>query len=77
MSYYNRGLSKGELNDDLGAIADYSKAIELDKDDAYSYYNRGICKLNSKQKESACEDFSKAGELGFDKAYEAIKKYCY
>ena len=42
--YFGRGLSKHELQDYRGAISDYSKAIELNPNDAAAYYNRGVAK---------------------------------
>jgi tetratricopeptide (TPR) repeat protein len=74
--YNNRGISKHDLQDYRGAIADYSKAIELDPNDAGAYINRGVSKISLGQKDSGCLDFSKAGELGAERAYEAIKELC-
>ena len=76
MAYKNRGIAKKKLQDYRGAIADYTKAIELNPYLAEAYNNRGFAKLKLGQKDSACLDFSKAGELGLAKAYELIKKYC-
>jgi tetratricopeptide (TPR) repeat protein len=44
LCYYNRGVAKGAKGDLDGAIADYSKAIELKPDYAEPYNNRGIVK---------------------------------
>jgi tetratricopeptide (TPR) repeat protein len=46
--YYNRGNSKHQLEDYSGAIADYSKAIEIKPDFADAYCNRGFLNVNSK-----------------------------
>ena len=73
-AYYNRGVCKENLKDHIGAIADYTKAIQLDSEDSEAYYNRGNCKLMLNQKNSACLDWSKSGDN--DDAYEMIKKYC-
>ena len=37
-------MPKLNNGDYYGAIADYTKAIELNPDDAAAYYNRGIAK---------------------------------
>ncbi len=74
--YFNNGLSKQNLEDHRGAIADYTKAIELDPNHVDAYYNRGVAKLNVEQKNSGCLDLSKAGELGHDLAYDTIRDYC-
>ena len=75
-TYYKRGIDKFEKQDYRGAIADYTKRIELNSDYAEAYFNRGITKLILGQKDSECLDFSKAGELGYSKAYNLIRKYC-
>ena len=73
--YYNRGLSKYDLQDYRGAISDYSKAIELNPNYA-AYVNRGLSKLMLNQKDSGCLDLSKAGELGYGGAYDLIREHC-
>ena len=74
--YFNRANDKAKLQDYRGAIADYSKAIELNPDFSEAYYNRGTCKIILKDKEGACLDWSKAGELGEGDAYDLIKEHC-
>ena len=60
--YNNRGSAKGNLQDYKGAIADYTKAIELNPNYAYAYYNRGLAKVNLKDYKGAIADFNKAIE---------------
>ena len=43
-TYFLWGNAKYELDDYVGAIADYTKAIRLQPDDADAYYNRGTAK---------------------------------
>ena len=69
-------MSKSNLKDYRGAIADYTKAILFDSKLSAAYLQRGASKLNLNQKNSACLDFSRAGELGDSNAFELIKKYC-
>lgn len=57
------GNSKLQLKDYIGAIADYSKAIELKPDNADAYYNRGNSKILLKDYNGAITDYSKAIEL--------------
>lgn len=45
------------------AIADYSKAIEIDPQDAKSYYNRGIVKAELEDYQGAIADYNKAIEI--------------
>ena len=74
--YFDRGVSKYELQDYRGAIQDYSKAIELDPSFADAYFNRGLVKYALNDIDGACLDWSKAGELGYYDAYDRIKEYC-
>ena len=58
---------KGDVHTAMGrlddAIADYSKAIELDHEYYYGYANRGMVYYHQKKYTSAMDDFSKAIEL--------------
>ena len=74
--YFYKGVDKYKLEDYRGAIADYSKAIELKPDYADVYFFRGIAKLLLNQKDSGCLDLSKAGELGYSQAYDSIREFC-
>jgi tetratricopeptide (TPR) repeat protein len=76
VEYYNQGNAKRNLKDYIGAIADYTKAIELDPTFGHAYYNRGLLKNALSDTDGACMDWSKAGELGDSNAYELIKKHC-
>lgn len=69
--YLQAGIDKHTKQDFQGAIAEYSKAIEADKENKEAYFNRGTCQLALKQDESALQDFSKTIELDptFQKAY--------
>jgi len=61
--YFNSGLAKQNLEDSRGAIQDYSKAIELNQNDAVAHYNRGVAKHNLGDYRGAIQDFNKAIEL--------------
>src|SRR2546426_461683 len=74
--YLMLGLTKADLKDYSGAIADFNDAIEINPKAADSYFLRGLAKLNISDKEGACLDLSKAGELGNEEAYDWIKKFC-
>ena len=76
ISYFEIGLSKAYLKDYRGAIADLTKAIEIDPNYADAYLNRGIAKLVLGQLDDGCLDLSKAGELGYPTAYESIRLFC-
>lgn len=73
--YYNRGCLNALDEYDLeAAVADFTKAIELDARFPEAYFNRGVIYLLQKEKEKAAEDFSRAGELGLYKAYNLLKQ---
>ena len=42
--YFNSGYDKAEAKDYYGAISDFTKAIEINPNDADAYNNRGISK---------------------------------
>lgn len=75
-AYFRRGVVKMKLDDNLGAINDFNKSIELNPFYAGSYSNRGLAKIMLNRKNEGCLDLSKAGELGYIPAYEIIKRYC-
>ena len=67
--YEKSGRKKLNLEDYKGAIADYTKAIELNSDFNYYNYNlRGAAKVNLKDYDGAIADFNKAIELNSDYA---------
>ncbi len=71
-AYINRGVAytkKGEVD---RAIADYTKAIALDPDDAEAYYNRGVVYGRKGDKEREIADFRKALEI--NPSYQNAKK---
>jgi clan AA aspartic protease (TIGR02281 family) len=77
-NYYNyrrRGDNKTLMNDNLGALQDYNKSINLNNKDCYGYLSRGMLKFKMKDIKGASSDWSKAGELGCEEAYDLIKNY--
>ena len=42
--YFNSGYDKAQVKDYYGAIADYTKVIEINPNLAEAYYNRGFSK---------------------------------
>ena len=60
--YFKSGLSKLQLEDREGAIADFTKAIQLKPNYVYAYSNRGVAKKDLKDYQGAIEDFTKAIE---------------
>ena len=61
--YFDMGVSKLQLEDYRGAIADYTKVIEIDPNDATAYHERGFAKLQLKDNRGAIADYTKAIEI--------------
>ncbi|MDP6321666.1 MAG: tetratricopeptide repeat protein, partial [Prochlorococcaceae cyanobacterium ETNP14_MAG_5] len=71
-----RGVLKQRLKDNQGAISDYSKAIEINPEDAYAYSNRGNAKYESGDQQGACADWRKASSLGDKDAAGWVRDQC-
>ena len=61
--YLKRGNAKSDLKDYQGAIADYSKAIEINPKDAAAYNNRGVANRKLGDNRAAIADYNKALEI--------------
>ena len=61
--YFSRGISKYLFRDDIGAISDFTKAIEINPNDALSYESRARARGRLKDYERSMKDVSKAIEL--------------
>ena len=72
-----RGNSKTNLEDHYGAIGDYTKAIELDHNDASAYYNRGYVRGKLGDVNGACSDWKKAAKLGHKVAAKRTREHCW
>lgn len=61
--FYNRGVSKINLSDYLGAIKDLNKAITLNSEDENYFLQRGVAYYNLEKMNNANSDFTKAISL--------------
>jgi tetratricopeptide (TPR) repeat protein len=61
--FVNRGNARGHNGDANGAIADFSRAIELDPKSVSAIYNRGIAKLQKRDFDGAIADLNRTIEL--------------
>jgi tetratricopeptide (TPR) repeat protein len=82
--YYNRGLVYDELQEYNKALADYTKAIKLNKEYANPYNNRGNLYLKLKDYDKALADYNQAIKLnpnladpynGRGTVYATLKEY--
>ena len=58
-----RSYAKYDLDDYTGAIQDYSKAIEINPNDAKAYIGRGAAKDDLEDYRGAIQDYNKAIEI--------------
>lgn len=65
--YYNRGLTRIERGDSIGAIADFTGAIQLNPNDCTSFNARGVAYMKQQGKKGreklALADFDRAIQL--------------
>lgn len=81
-AFQNRGYAKANIQDFMGAIADYNKELEIkdsnpiyhndNNDDVYN--NRGVAKYNLKDYSGAASDFNKAIELNSGESIHRLYK---
>lgn len=70
--YIDRGIIRCNfLNDSIGGLADFNKALELNPNEFSVYYYRGMYRRKMKQYTSALNDYNKAieGNKTFSNAY--------
>jgi tetratricopeptide (TPR) repeat protein len=59
----DQGNAKSKMKDSKGAIADFTKAIQIDPKDEYIYYAREFAKENPEDHTGAIADYTKAIEI--------------
>ena len=69
IDWTDSGVAKFKRGDLQGAIADWTKAIEIYPRYALAYYNRGLAKDNLKDYRGAIADYTKAIEYNPNYAY--------
>ncbi len=74
LQYFSSGCDKDDKKDLKGAIADYTKAIEIKWNYAEAYANRGCAKEELGNKEGAIADWQEAADLGDEEAAKWIQE---
>ena len=74
--YMQRGNAKSNLGDHSGALADFKKALSLNRSNPLIYYNRGLAWFKLKNTTKGCKDFRKASSLGDSYSDKIIERYC-
>ena len=71
---FSSGVDKYEQGDYQGAIADYTKVIEINPQFASAYSIRGTSKYLLGDLKGACDDARKAADLGDERSAERVKQ---
>ena len=74
--YFNSAIDKVQAKDYYGALADYTKAIEINPNYANAFLNRGISKEILGDLNGACADWKKAARLGNEDAAGWVAETC-
>ncbi|KOP24080.1 hypothetical protein AMR41_22110, partial [Hapalosiphon sp. MRB220] len=82
-AYNNRGITRSELGDQQGAIADFNTAIKINPNLALAYIGRGVARAAIGDQQGAIADLQKAADLFrqqgntqlYQKTLELIRKY--
>lgn len=61
--FINKGIAKANLKDYLGAVEEYTKALNVNPYNIYAFYNRANAKFNLKNYHGAIEDYNKVVEI--------------
>ncbi|MFM6323752.1 MAG: tetratricopeptide repeat protein [Microcystis panniformis] len=73
-TFFSSAQEKYEKGDFQGAIADYSRAIELNPNDYHSYMMRGVIRGNLGDRQGAIADYTKAIEINPTMPYAYINR---
>ena len=65
-----------DLKDYEGAIADFTKAIEINPEDVYAYKSRGVSQEYIGNLIGACSDWRKASSLGDEDSSSWVIDQC-
>ncbi|MBW4514863.1 MAG: tetratricopeptide repeat protein [Timaviella obliquedivisa GSE-PSE-MK23-08B] len=72
VAHWNRAVTRHDLGDKQGAIADYGQILKLNPDDAITYNYRGLVHYDNGDLESAIDDFTQS----IHHAPHQVSAYC-
>lgn len=76
-AYYSRGIARASQNDKLGAIADFTKSLEINPHSPDTYFNLGQARFLSGDKQKGIADLEQAAKLYLEQGnkteYEKVK----
>ena len=64
-AYFNRGIQYDQMGNNIAALSDYNKAIELNPSDPFAWYNAGIAQQQIGNKTKAKNYLLKAKSLNY------------
>ena len=76
VEYFTQGVERYNSGNYREALANYTKAIEINPQDADAYTNRGSARELVNDLTGACSDWRKAVNLGNERPAEWVKKQC-
>lgn len=62
-AHFNRATTRYDLGDRQGAVADYTQALEIDRENDVAYNNRGLARFETGDKQGAIADFDAALQI--------------
>lgn len=76
--YLNQGVAKEKEGDLIAAEHFFTKALEVDTQNAQAYFNRGVASMNMREYPEAIKDFEKVIQLESGMRDKAMKRieYC-
>ncbi len=75
-AYYLKAFAHAKLNNNLEALEDFNRAINLGYRFSWVYHERALIKNAMGDVSSACEDWEVSDRKGYPASAEMLKKYC-
>jgi tetratricopeptide (TPR) repeat protein len=86
-TYVNRAYTRFVLGDEVGALGDVRKGLELDPENPFAYRNRALLRIAADSTEAACSDLRAALQHDFytkygreaiygDDVHELVEQHC-